>query len=105
MLASILLLTGCGNLASYLDPYQKPYTWRPTDAPTANLAAQLVNPRDLVSGRGSAEGDSKESEQAIERVWQDRPKPIATSSGTSGGGATGTAGAAGGAAGSPGGAN
>jgi len=88
---SLLTLAGCGASSDYLDPYKKPYTWHPTGAPTANLAAQLVDPHDLVSGRGSTLGDSKESTAAIDRVWQDRPKALsagsaggATSSGASG---------------------
>jgi hypothetical protein len=85
-------LTGCAG-ANYLDPYEKPYTWHPTGAPAANLAAQLDNPRDLVAGRGGPEGDTTESSLAIERVWQDRPKQIAGASGGGSGGGTGASGA------------
>lgn len=76
-------LVACSG-ADYSDPYTKPYVWHPTGAPTANLAAQLDNPRDLVSGRGGIEGDAKESSLAVERVWQDRPKQITAPSSGSG---------------------
>jgi type IV pilus biogenesis protein CpaD/CtpE len=96
--AMVMTLTGCGgDTANYLDPYTKPYAWHPTGAPTANLAAQLANPHDLVVGRGTNEGDSKEAAGAIERVWQDRPKPIVSSN--SGGGSAASAGASAGSAG------
>jgi type IV pilus biogenesis protein CpaD/CtpE len=81
-------MAGCSG-ANYLDPYQKPYTWHPSGAPAANLAAQLANPHDLVSGRGSAEGDTKDSTLAIERVWQDRPKQIGEGGSSGGTGASG----------------
>jgi type IV pilus biogenesis protein CpaD/CtpE len=77
-------MTGCGADSDYVDPYKKPYAWYPTDAPTSNLAAQLVNPRDLVVGRGEREGDAKQSSLAVERVWQDRPKQISGAAGGAG---------------------
>jgi type IV pilus biogenesis protein CpaD/CtpE len=88
---SMIVLSGCDASNNYLDPYQKPYAWHPTGAPTANLAAQLVDPRDLAMGRGAAEGDAKEATMAIDRIWQDKGKPLAAA-GDSGG----TSGAAGG---------
>ena len=97
LMASLFVLSGCGDAAKYLDPYKKPYVWRPTGAPTANLAAQLVNPRDLAIGRGASEGDAKEAVTAIDRVWQDRPKQtsVASSSAGTGGGAPGAGAGAG----------
>ena len=67
-------LGGCSP--SYLDPYQKPYVWVPSGAPAANIAAQLVDPHDLVLGRSASEGDGRESAQAIDRVEQDKPKQL-----------------------------
>ena len=91
LMASVIVLSGCGGTSDYLDPYTKPYTWHPTGAPEANLAAQLVDPHDLVSGRGDTLGDSKQSTSAIERVWQDRPKSLTAGAagGASSGGASG----------------
>jgi type IV pilus biogenesis protein CpaD/CtpE len=85
ILAATLLLGGCSDLARYLDPYQKPYTWQPTGASSANLAAQLANPHDLVIGRGSTDVDTPASTLAVERVWQDHTKPLASPASTSGG--------------------
>jgi type IV pilus biogenesis protein CpaD/CtpE len=96
-LATMMTLSGCGNTADYLDPYKKPYTWTPTGAATANLAAQLVNPRDLVAGRGAALGDGKEAGPAVDRVWQDHQKALLGSGSDSG--PTASAGAAGASAG------
>jgi type IV pilus biogenesis protein CpaD/CtpE len=87
---SVLVLSGCDASNNYLDPYQKPYAWHPTGAPTANLAAQLVNPRDLAVGRGATDGDAKEATMAIERVWQDKGKSIIAAG--DGGGASAAAG-------------
>lgn len=96
LMLATAVVTACAPGHDYLDPYQKPYTWHPTDAPTANLAAQLVNPRDLVMGHGDTEGDAKEATGAVERDWQDRVKQIG------GGGSAGGPGASAGGAGASG---
>lgn len=100
-------LGGCGPGNNYLDPYEKPYTWHPTAAPEANLAAQLVNPHDLISGRGGPAGDGKQADMSVERIWQDRPKPnidaTTSSSGGGSGGGSGTSGGGSGGGGSSGG--
>lgn len=91
-----LLLGGCGDTGNYLDPYQKPYAWHPTGAPTADIAAQLVDPRDLVVGRGAQEGDAKQATLAISHIWLDQPKSFTptTSGATTGAGAAPSASAA-----------
>ena len=38
------------------DTYSRPYTWHPTHANQANIAAEVVDPSDLVVGRGSDSG-------------------------------------------------
>jgi type IV pilus biogenesis protein CpaD/CtpE len=83
--ATLIALCGCDAKDNYLDPYQKPYAWYPTGAPTANLAAQVANPHDLAVGRGTADGDAKQTGLAIERVWQDHPKPIVGAGGSAAG--------------------
>lgn len=105
MVALTASLGACGMGSNYLDPYEKPYTWHPTGAPTANLAAQLVNPHDLVSGRGGSEGDAKQSSLAIGHIWADNPKLLTGSSGGSGsgGGAAASGASAGASSGTPGG--
>lgn len=95
---SVIVLSGCGNLGDYLDPYKKPYAWHPTGAPDANIDAQLVNPLDRHVGRGAAEGDAKEATMAIRHVWEDTTKPIGSAStgevaaGTGSGTGTGSSG-------------
>ena len=92
---SLIALSGCAG-QNYLDPYQKPYTWHPTGAAAANLAAQVVDPRDLVAGRGTNIKDTQESTVAIQHIWADTPKPLITEGGSSsGGGSAGGPGASG----------
>jgi hypothetical protein len=78
---SVIALAGCGSL----DPYQKEYVWRPTGAPQANIAAQLVNPQDLAVGRGSTVTNANASTLAIQRIWTDTPKSLTGGGGASGG--------------------
>lgn len=96
-MAAIIALAGCDASNNYLDPYQKPYVWHPTGAPMANVAAQLADPRDMIMGHGITAADAKQTGTAIDRVWQDRGKPIASSgSGASPGASAGTGGGTGG---------
>jgi|HubBroStandDraft_1064217.scaffolds.fasta_scaffold952582_1 hypothetical protein len=92
---SLIALAGCAG-ENYLDPYQKPYTWHPTGASAANLAAQVVDPHDLVAGRGTTGEDTQQSTAAIQHIWTDTPKPFITEGGgSSGGGSAGGTGASG----------
>jgi len=89
--ASLIALAGCTG-PNYLDPYEKPYTWHPTGAAAANIAAQVVDPRDLVAGRGVSQIDTQESNLAIQHIWTDTPKSlISESSGGSGNSGSGSA--------------
>lgn len=51
----VLLIAGGGMLSgcARLDTYNRPYTWHPTGANIANIAAQVAHPQDLVVGQGS----------------------------------------------------
>jgi hypothetical protein len=91
---SLIALAGCAG-HNYLDPYQKPYTWHPTGAPAANIAAQVVNPHDLVAGRGSTREDTQESTVAVQHIWTDTPKPFIPDGGSSGSGSASGAGSSG----------
>jgi hypothetical protein len=93
LVISVVGVGGCGA-GSYLDPYQKPYIWHPTGAPIANIAAQLVDPRDLVTGRGTTEGDVTEATLAIDHVRQDKPKSISAAASSGGASASAAAGGA-----------
>ncbi len=48
LVAGSLSLTACNRN----DSYNRPYVWHPTHANDANLAAEVVNPQDLVVGEG-----------------------------------------------------
>jgi hypothetical protein len=93
LLVSLIALAGCGPNTDYLDPYKKPYAWHPTGAPAANIAAQLVDPHDLVAGRGTSREDTQASTLAIQHIWLDTPKSLTSDGG--GGGSAGGAGASG----------
>ena len=57
LIPPLLLLVIGGSLVSgcsRLDSYNRPYTWHPTGANTANIAAQVAYPQDLVVGEGSS---------------------------------------------------
>jgi hypothetical protein len=93
--AFLIALAGCAG-QNYLDPYEKPYAWHPTGAAAANIAAQVVDPHDLVAGRGTNKKDTQESNLAIQHIWADTPKPFITEGGgSSGGGSAGGPGASG----------
>jgi hypothetical protein len=112
---ALIVLAGCGPNSDYLDPYKKPYTWHPTGAPAANIAAQLVDPHDLVAGRGTTTIDTQESTLEIQHIWLDTPKSFSSggsggtgsagSPGASGAGPGASGGSPGGSGGSPGGSN
>ncbi len=48
LVGSALLLAGC----TQFEPSQRPDAWHETGAPMHNIAAELVNPEDLVRGSG-----------------------------------------------------
>ena len=50
LVAGSLSLTACNRN----DTYNRPYVWHPTQSNDANLAAEVVNPQDLVVGHGDA---------------------------------------------------
>jgi hypothetical protein len=91
---SLLALSGCGS-ANYLDPYQKPGVWKPLDTPAANISAQVVDPRDLVTGRGTSRQDTQASSLAIQHIWLDTPKSFISDSGGGGGASAAGPGASG----------
>ncbi|HQT74526.1 MAG TPA: hypothetical protein PLX84_11355 [Acidiphilium sp.] len=58
---SALLLAGCAGG----DPFARPGTWRENGAPMHNIAIELVNPHDLVAGRGDARLTGPIAEKAV----------------------------------------
>ena len=65
------------------DTYSRPYTWHPTHANQANIAAEVVDPSDLVVGRGS---DSVPAAMVVPAITG------MTASAATGGSASGTTG-------------
>lgn len=95
LIAALALLAGCANR----DPYERLDVWRPTGANSANLAAMVANPHDLIRGHGTDRQLTKAQELAVDRVWQDQPKGLggtAATSSSSGGGSGGSGGSGGG---------
>jgi type IV pilus biogenesis protein CpaD/CtpE len=85
----VLLLAGCTTF----DPYQRTDVWLPTGSNAGNIAATAVNPRDLIIGRGESWEDAHQAAGAVDRVWQDRAKPLLkTGDSASGGGAAASGG-------------
>ncbi|MCW3475826.1 hypothetical protein [Limobrevibacterium gyesilva] len=86
---SVLTLGGCSIGESMVDPYKRPGTWRPMGANALNLELQVARPADLVQGRGTVEADGDSAAKAIERLRNDKVKPLPQSSissvGSSGG--------------------
>jgi len=84
-----LLLAGCDGDYNK-EPYQRTDVWYPTGANAGNLAAQAVNPADLIRGRHPTDPINSTAEViAVNRVLTDRPKAL------SGGPVAGTAGGSG----------
>ena len=75
------LLGGCEDR----DPYRRTDVWYPSGVNAGNIAAMVANPADLISGHGVQRSDGKEAVTAVDRVWQDKPKPLLDPSGKQGG--------------------
>lgn len=69
-----VLLAGCADI----DPYYSEYKWQPQGTPSGNLAAMVVDPMDLVRGRGSDETDGGRAAAVITKWQKDGPgaKPL-----------------------------
>ena len=90
LVAAAALLAGCANR----DPYERLDVWRPTGANSANIAAMVANPRDLIRGHGTDRQTTKAQEVATDRIWLDQPKGF--SGGAAGSGASGSSSGGGG---------
>lgn len=77
----LALLAGCSSL----EPYRKPYAWHPMGANQANLAAMVADPHDLARGQSVQAVDAQAPVRAIERVREDKPKRLPSTSGLLGG--------------------
>jgi len=68
----VLLVAGCASF----DPYRRTDVWYPTGANAGNIAAMVAEPRDLILGHGGDRADARQAAGAVDRVWQDRKKPL-----------------------------
>ncbi|MGH7210377.1 MAG: hypothetical protein ACREF1_02815 [Acetobacteraceae bacterium] len=75
-LAAAVLLAGCQqHPARYNDSGE----WHPNGANTANLAAMVANPLDLVRGHGDPGSDGAEAADAVRRFRIGQVAPLAAS--------------------------
>jgi hypothetical protein len=68
----VLLVVGCTSS----DPYRRTDVWYPTGANAGNIAAMVAKPRDLILGHSGDRADARQAAGAVDRVWQDRKKPL-----------------------------
>lgn len=76
LLPILLLSAGCGGIG---DPYRREGTWRPSGANEHNLRAMLVEPRDIVEGRGEHGAEGQRAAEAVERLRTDRVRALPAS--------------------------
>lgn len=79
--AGIVLLALALAACDATDPYRASDVWQPTGANAGNMAAMAARPRDLIVGRGGRFTDGHLSADAVERLWQDRTRPLAPATG------------------------
>ena len=90
--ACLGILAACGNR----DPYKRDDVWYPTGANAANLAAQVVNPDDLIRGRSDPKQLAAGPAKSVSRVLTDTPKSLTPGSSSGSGGGSGAGGGGGG---------
>jgi hypothetical protein len=81
----LFLLAACGSG----DPYRRADTWAPSGVNAENLAAMIADPRNLVLGQRGGRPDAQQAVGAVDRIWQDRPKPLLSATAPAGGGGAG----------------
>lgn len=71
----LITLPGCAQLARLeaYEPYNRPGTWTVEGSNQANLAAQVVNPGDLVRGRSDPSPHYKQAAAAVTTLWTAKP--------------------------------
>jgi len=73
-LVTALLLAGCTYDLS--DPYQRPGTYRPSNANDANLRVMVTNPADLVEGTGPGPAIGAEAAPPVARLLAGKRYPL-----------------------------
>ena len=69
---TLLAIAGC----AVTEPYLRAGTWRPTGVNEANIAAQIIQPSDLVRGRDYAPMDGTMPTAAVERYRAGKIKKL-----------------------------
>jgi hypothetical protein len=72
LLLLLVVVTGCHQL----DPYQREGVWRPNGANAADLRAMVAVPADLAAGRPAAPANGGLAAEALDRLRQDRVRPL-----------------------------
>ncbi len=72
------LLGGCS------EPFTHPGTWHATGVSQADLDAQIVDKADTVAGHGQPGSDAVLDAAAVNRLYEDKTKPLRNESTTSG---------------------
>ena len=91
--AFILLLALCG--CAQVDPYTRTGMWQPAGVNSRNLDAMVVNPADLLRGRGAAGAQSTTATAAVERLLTGTQTPLPSLSADAAPGAASSSAAAG----------
>ena len=76
----LLLIGGCS------EPFNRTGTWQATGVNRANLDAEAVDKADAVAGHGLSGSDAVLDTAAVERLYEDKTKPLRIESTTGGGG-------------------
>ena len=75
VIGALALLAGCGpiNTDTAFEPFARDGTWVVEGANQANLAAQLVDPADLIKGRHDNAPHYKQTPAAVVTLWTAKP--------------------------------
>ena len=76
----LLMAGGCS------EPFNRTGTWHATGINRANLDAEAVDRADTVAGHGLSGSDAVLDTVAVERLYEDKTKPLKIESTTAGGG-------------------
>lgn len=66
------LIAGC----STVDPYLRPGMWQPDGVNAGNIAAMVADPRDMIRAQHPPAAAWKTGAAAVDRLWQDKAKPL-----------------------------
>ena len=86
----LLIVAGLLPLSACVEPFDQPGRWHPTLVNQANLDAETVDKADTVAGHGVPGSDAVLDEQAVQRLYEDRAKPLRSETTTLGGGSGGS---------------